>query len=195
MAPVRLSGHLFLLHHAVCADPDPSDYCDMLGQDDIQGKKMGFLAGNKVYYSGGNGFENETIGLTHPFHHDLRSRGSGIAFYEGVGMGNDFWGWEFHRETKVAYGTIVTEEMRWENPTPTRMFWCPDKIIVEYKLMNPYLQGVFKGWCSQWEQGSDFGDSFWINLSEDECWDHCKNDSSCFQAVFEGWMELNVELE
>ena len=64
------------------------DYCELLGQDDIQGKKHGFLAGNKVYYIGGAYFsqklgENETIGLTHPFYHDLRSRGTGIAYHEG----------------------------------------------------------------------------------------------------------------
>ena len=70
----------------------------MLGQDDIQGIKTGFLAGNKVYYVGGTALvwdmaENETIGLTHPFFHDLRSRGTGIAYHDGVGTGNDFSGW------------------------------------------------------------------------------------------------------
>ena len=39
---------------------------------------------------------------------------------KGVGTGNDFYGWEFHKYTKIAYGTIVTEEVRWENPAPTR---------------------------------------------------------------------------
>ena len=37
--------------------------------------KHGFLAGNNVYYVGGRlawDTEHETIGLTHPFHHDLR---------------------------------------------------------------------------------------------------------------------------
>ena len=29
---------------------DYEDYCAMLGEDDIQGMKHGFLAGNKVYY-------------------------------------------------------------------------------------------------------------------------------------------------
>ena len=33
--------------------PPTTDYCSMLGEDDIQGKKSGFLAGNKVYYIGG----------------------------------------------------------------------------------------------------------------------------------------------
>ena len=37
--------------------------------------KRGFLAGNNVYYVGGRlawDKQHETIGLTHPFHHDLR---------------------------------------------------------------------------------------------------------------------------
>ena len=59
-------------------------------------------------------------------------------------------------------------------------------MIVEYELSNPYVQGVTEGWCSNWKQGSnqDF-DSFWIDLEEDECWKHCYDDISCFQAVYE----------
>ena len=103
---------------------------------------------------------------------------------KGVGTGNDFYGWEFHKYTKIAYGTIVTEEVRWENPAPTRMFWRPDKMIVEYELSNPYVQGIAEGWCSNWNQGSDQdpGDSFWIDLTEEECWKHCNDDFSCFQV-------------
>ena len=116
-----------------------TDYCALLGEDDIQGKKHGFLAGNKVYYVGGTSLvwqntENETLGLTHPFFHDLRSRGTGIAYHEGVGTGNDFYGWEFHRETRVAYGSIVSEETRWETPAPSQMFWRPDRMVVQYEL-------------------------------------------------------------
>ena len=47
------------------------------------------------------------------------------------------------------------------------------------------ILGISDGWCSNWNQGSDHGDSFWINLEEDECWKHCQNDPSCFQAVYE----------
>ena len=99
------------------------------------------MAGNKVYYVGGSSLvwrntENETLGLTHPFFHDLRSRGTGIAYYEGVGTGNDFYGWEFHRETKVAYGSVVSEEERWERPAPSQMFWRPDRMVVQYELAN-----------------------------------------------------------
>lgn len=77
------------------------------------GTAIRFLAGNKVYYLGGKVLvqhieENETIGLTHPVFHDLRSRGTGIAEYKGVGNGNDFDGWEFHRATQVAAGYVRT---------------------------------------------------------------------------------------
>jgi hypothetical protein len=166
----------------------------MLGQDDIQNKKHGFLTGNKVYYIGGvylsqHCNQNETIGLTHPFHHDLRSRGTGIATYDGVGSGNDFSGWEFHRATKVLYGSVVTDEMRWENPAPSRMFWRPDKMITEYNLTSPWLQGDFDGWCQDWAEGSSsgtgLGKSFWVDLTKDECWGHCDDDEACNQAVFE----------
>ena len=133
---------LAMVARATFSSPESAplfDYCDMLGQDDIQGKKTGFLAGNKVYYVGGKALvqhisQNETIGLTHPMFHDLRSRGTGIASYKGVGTGNDFDGWEFHRATEVAFGSVVTPEFTWSRPTPSRMFWRPDKMIVEYNL-------------------------------------------------------------
>jgi len=136
---------LVVLSLQVIADqgspPPTTDYMDMLGQDDIQNKKSGFMAGNKVYYIGGKYFvwtngENETIGLTHPFFHDLRSRGMGIEEHTGVGTGNDFNGWDFYVNTKVLYGSVVADQMRWTNPAPTRMFWRPDKMIVEYELSN-----------------------------------------------------------
>ena len=82
----------------------------------------------------------ETIGLTHPFYHDLRSRGTGIAYQEEVGTGNDFYGWEFHKYVKVAFGSIISENMRWEHPVPSRMFWRPDKMIMEYELFSPYIE-------------------------------------------------------
>ena len=74
------------------------EICEMLGKDNIQGLKSGFMAGNQVYYVGGryncwNKMEDETVGLTHPFYHDLRSRGDAIAHYNSVGTGNDFSGW------------------------------------------------------------------------------------------------------
>ena len=58
-------------------------------------------------------------------------------------------------------------------------------MIVEYDLQSPYLSGEYDGWCSDWEQGSHQGDSFWVDLSKEECWQHCEEDESCFQAVYE----------
>lgn len=56
---------------AFAAEPVAVDYCERL-QQEIQGKKHGFLAGNLTYYVGGfhaswNLREHETLGLTHPF--------------------------------------------------------------------------------------------------------------------------------
>jgi hypothetical protein len=206
LLPSQIMMSLLLLCATTEAAPPSTDYCDMLGQDDIQGKKTGFLAGNKVYYVGGTFlvwdlFENETIGLTHPFFHDLRSRGTGIATYQGVGTGNDFDGWEWYRATKVAYGSVVTPETRWERPAPTRMYWRPDKMIIEYELSNPNLHGEFTGWCHDWKEGSSngtgLGKSFWVNLTKSTCFGHCKSDSACHQAVYEAdgvgqcWIGLN----
>ena len=75
---------LLLGTHVTLAEAPPfSDYCQRL-QQDIQGKKHGFLAGNVTYYVGGFHAcwelkEHETLGLTHPFYHDLRSRGVGLV--------------------------------------------------------------------------------------------------------------------
>ena len=81
--------------NAVAGEPTATDYCLRL-QQEIQGKKHGFLAGNLTYYVGGfhaswNLREHETIGLTHPFSHDLRSRGSVLARVEPVGMRIPGW--------------------------------------------------------------------------------------------------------
>ena len=189
---------------------DLVDYCDWLGEDDIQGKKFGFLAGNLVYYIGGSPSgplgptqPYETIGLTHPFYHDLRSRGTGISYYEADGLGNDFTGWGFWQETKVAFGTIITEDMRWKEPSPSHMYWRPDKMIVEYNLTNPYIHGIFPGTCNNWEEGSSNGigknSSTWLGLTEQECWNLCDADEICFQANYEAregrlsicWLGLN----
>ena len=103
----------FLFCHRTHADQKPpfTDYCQRLEQE-IQGRKHGFLAGNVSYYVGGihtcwNLIEDETIGLTHPAHHDLRSRGTGIlksktSGTENRGLGNDYLGWEFYKNTRVS---------------------------------------------------------------------------------------------
>ena len=117
--------------------------CQKLEQS-IQGKKHGFLAGNLSYYIGGfhaswKPIEDETIGLTHPFYHDLRSRGIGlleseISGTENTGVGNDFMGWEFYKDTRVLYGTVIVGEKEYKHPVPTQMIWRPDKMVCEYQL-------------------------------------------------------------
>ena len=123
--------------------PPFTDYCHRLEQD-IQGRKHGFLAGNVTYYVGGfhaswKLFEDETIGLTHPFHHDLRSRGVGLlksnlSGSEHTGTGNDFNGWEFYKDTKVLYGSVIVDGKTYEHPKPKSMRWRPDKMICEYEV-------------------------------------------------------------
>lgn len=123
--------------------PLPSDYCQRL-QQEIQGRKHGFLAGNVAYYVGGFHAswqlkENETIGLTHPFHHDLRSRGVGLRQSRGLnhqdtGLGNDFTGWEFYKDTRVLYGSVVLDGKTHHHPIPNRMYWRPDRMICEYEI-------------------------------------------------------------
>lgn len=123
--------------------PPFTDYCERLDHE-IQGRKHGFLAGNVTYYVGGfhaswNPVEDETIGLTHPFHHDLRSRGVGLLESEvdgteHTGFGNDYSGWEFYKDTRVLYGSVVVDETEHEHPVPTSMRWRPDRMICEYEL-------------------------------------------------------------
>ena len=124
---------------AVAGEPPPyTDYCKMLSQE-IQGRKHAFLAGNKTYYVGGiyhcyKLHEHETLGLTHPFFHDLRGRGFGLARHEGSGFGHDFRGWEFYTNTRVAYGTVLIDGKRHPTPTPVSMTWRPDKVVCKYKV-------------------------------------------------------------
>ena len=131
---------LSLISGTVSAD---RNYCEFLEQS-IQGKKHGFLAGNLSYYVGGfhaswQPVEDETIGLTHPFHHDLRGRGaglleSGLKGTEHTGTGNDYMGWEFYKDTRVLYGSVLIEGKLFRNPAPIRMIWRPDKMICEYEV-------------------------------------------------------------
>ena len=123
--------------------PAFSDYCQRLEQE-IQGRKHGFLAGNMTYYVGGfhaswNLKEQETLGLTHPFHHDLRSRGVGLASskavgHQNTGLGNDFYGWEFYKDTRVLYGSVILNGELYENPVPKSMKWRPDRITCHYEI-------------------------------------------------------------
>lgn len=134
-----------VLSGSVSADEKPefTDYCQRLEQE-IQGRKHGFLAGNVTYYVGGyhaswNLVEDETLGLTHPFHHDLRSRGaallnSEINGRENTGRGNDYMSWEFYKDTRVLYGSVIVDGETYEHPKPTSMRWRPDRMICEYEI-------------------------------------------------------------
>ena len=123
--------------------PPFTDYCQRL-QQQIQGRKHGFLAGNVSYYVGGFHAswelkEHETLGLTHPFHHDLRSRGVGLVQSRedganDTGRGNDYLGWEFYKDTRVLYGSVVIGEKMHRHPVPTKMYWRPDRMICEYEV-------------------------------------------------------------
>lgn len=123
--------------------PPFSDYCQRI-QQQIQDAKHGFLAGNVTYYVGGfhaswDLKEHETLGLTHPFHHDLRSRGVGLVQSRGkghddTGLGNDFSGWEFYKDTRVLYGSVLIDGQTHRHPAPTKMFWRPDRMICEYEV-------------------------------------------------------------
>jgi hypothetical protein len=119
------------------------NYCEFLEQS-IQGKKHGFMAGNLSYYVGGfhaswKPVEDETIGLTHPICHDLRSRGVGLLESElqgteHTGTGNDYKGWEFYKDTRVLYGSVIIKGEVFRHPAPTLMIWRPDKMICEYEI-------------------------------------------------------------
>ena len=146
---LRLLGLTVCVFHAclfpACAQAEQGEAepCKRLEQS-IQGRKHGFLAGNLTYYIGGfhaswESIEEETIGLTHPFFHDLRSRGVGLlnselAGSEHTGVGNDFRGWEFYKDTRVLYGSVLIGEKVFEYPVPSRMIWRPDKMICEYEI-------------------------------------------------------------
>ena len=99
--------------------PSPPDYCARLEQES-RGLKAPFISGKKgaLYvagqsHPGGSGqtiwpiIENETIGFTHAFFHDGRARGEAIVSDELTGTGHSLWGWEFWRNTRIAYGTVI----------------------------------------------------------------------------------------
>ena len=138
---------ILVLSFAVLAQaderPESLDYCQRL-EHEVQGRKHGFMAGNLTYYVGGfhaswNLVEDETIGLTHPFHHDLRSRGVGLLESElkgteHTGVGNDYNGWEFYKDTRVLYGSVVIDSEVFKHPKPTSMLWRPDRMICIYQI-------------------------------------------------------------
>ena len=145
----RLGCGLFVLLTMMSVDlfasekPPFTDYCHRLEQE-VQGRKHGFMAGNVTYYIGGfhaswKLMEDETIGLTHPLHHDLRSRGVGLLESqlrgtEHTGKGNDYSGWEFYKDTRVLYGSVIVDGQTFKHPKPKSMRWRPDKMICEYEV-------------------------------------------------------------
>ncbi|MBC8356956.1 MAG: hypothetical protein H8E66_33715, partial [Planctomycetes bacterium] len=51
-----------------------------------------------------------------------------------TGLGNDFSGWEFYKDTRVLYGSVVIDQKTHRHPVPTRMYWRPDRMICEYEV-------------------------------------------------------------
>ncbi|MGB2820947.1 MAG: hypothetical protein WBF17_08200, partial [Phycisphaerae bacterium] len=118
--------------------PPYTDYCRMLARD-IAGRQHGFLAGNHLYYVGGQADakwrikEHETIGFTHPMFRDGRARGHGIVTGRG-GTGHDKWGWEFWRRTRGAYGRVTVNGTSHAHPRPSKMIWRPDRQVCQYEV-------------------------------------------------------------
>jgi len=172
--------------------PD-TDYMALLGEDEVAGKRQAFMAENRVFYLSDDD-RGDTIGLLHPYFHDLRSRGTTIASSGDApqaGVGNDYSGWEWWRGTKVAAGSIVDTEkvmpwgeyMRWDIPKPTRTWWRPDKITHEYDLGNPFMSGISSGFCDTGKNSRYFG---WGTFaSAQQCFHNCSVDARCYTAVFE----------
>jgi len=139
---------ILLLQCVASAEVKPpyTDYCQMLARD-IQGIQHGFLAGRHMYYCGGKTsaewdvIENETIGFAHPMFRDGRARGHGIIS-DTYGTGHDKWGWEFWRKVKIAYGTVIIDGKRYENPIPKSMIWRPDRQICEYEVGGAVIREI-----------------------------------------------------
>ncbi len=83
--------------------------------------------------------EDETIGFTHPFHNDLRSRGHGMVNQTETGYGHDLTGWEFYKATKVAYGTVIINGTRYDKPGSNRHVLAPRP----YDLRIPRWRGQY----------------------------------------------------
>ena len=94
--------------------PPSGDICAFLEQE-VAGKVTPFLGSKHgIYYVAGQSHspeppdsrtlwetrENETLGFTHAFLRDGRSRGEGIVTDRVTGTGHDTWGWEFWRNTR-----------------------------------------------------------------------------------------------
>ena len=185
-----------------------TDYMSMLGEDEASGKRQPFMAENRVYYLTSPADDpfrrpDDRLGIWHPYFHDLRSRGVGIASYEpddgspGTGVGNDYAGWEWYRATSVAVGSVVDTfgpplpggaKMRWDAPKPDRTWWRPDKVISEYDLSGEsYLSGTYLGWCTTGSTTTASVDWWGWNTfsSPSECFEECDASATCASAVYE----------
>ena len=49
-------------------------------------------------------------------------------------------GWEFYKDTRVLYGTVIVGDKEYIHPAPTRMIWRPDKMICEYELEDILIE-------------------------------------------------------
>ena len=123
--------------------PD-TDYCAFLARD-IAGKKHAYLSGNVLYYIGGQDnsaygiAELETLGFTHPFFDDGRSRGMGMLDGSDldvgdIGIGHDDYNWDFYRHTRLAYGSVIVDSVKYSFPNPIEMIWRPDRIECRYEV-------------------------------------------------------------
>ena len=63
-------------------------------------------------------------------------------------LGNDYKGWEFYKDTRVLYGSVLVDGNVHHHPSPTRMIWRPDKMICEYQIEGRPDQGREIHWSS-----------------------------------------------
>ncbi len=133
-----VKGRVWEFSTAPGAGPPYVDYCKML-EHDIVNRKHGFLAGNKINYIGGNyghwrRNSDETIGFTHPIFHDGRSEGYAMCDDPYWGYGSSEHGAAYHKDTEVAFGTVIVGGTEYEHPAPTKLYWRPDKMVCEYTV-------------------------------------------------------------
>ena len=125
--------------------PPYTDYCAML-EHNINGIETGFLAGNGLFYVGGiegdqyNIIEHETLGFTHPFWNDGRCRGQGVATNVLSGVGSDYQGTDFYRNTHCLYGSVKLGSTWYTYPTPIQMLWRPDRQTTTYSISGVTIQ-------------------------------------------------------
>ena len=58
-----------------------------------------------------------------------------------TGYGHDLSGWEFYKHTKVAYGSVILDGIRYDNPIPVSMIWRPDRMICNYEVGGISMSG------------------------------------------------------